>query len=324
MKIGLVDLCTSHPHKFVPLLQKLGCEVAAVWDSGDAREPGFAAEFAEQFDIPHVCRDLAEMVELVDAVTIHSADWGRHIERAEPFLAADKFVCIDKPMVGSVADVERLLDLDRRCPGRIFGGSSCAVTEPLLHLRDEATAVGPIIAALVSGPNDLFSYGIHSVELAQAILGYDAESVTCLRPEPLGNYLVRFSSGRDLHLHMHTPSHAWFICVQTTEGGPMTAVLDPARLYQDFLQRFIDFTEGRPGDWLLSERLQPIYTAIAMDRARSRPGEEVRLDTLQPEDGFDGAAFTRAYREARDRGANLYLEQKLQRWSKGLAEAATR
>ena len=65
MKIGVVDLYTSHPENFVPILRELGCEIRCVWDSGDVRPPGFAEEFARKFNIPHVCESLQEMVEEV-------------------------------------------------------------------------------------------------------------------------------------------------------------------------------------------------------------------------------------------------------------------
>lgn len=74
MKIGIVNLCTSHPQDFVPILRDLDCEVRCVWDSGDTRPTGFAEEFAKKFNISQVCKTVEDMVDKVDAVIIDGAN----------------------------------------------------------------------------------------------------------------------------------------------------------------------------------------------------------------------------------------------------------
>ena len=314
MKIGVVDLCTSHPENFVPILRELGCEIRCVWDSGDVRPSEFAEEFAKKFNIPHVCESLEEMVEEVEAAIIHSANWDAHIERAIPFVKAGKYVCIDKPMVGRVADVNKMIDLDIHYPGRIFGGSACQFAEEVLGMRHELDDADRIVSALAIGCNDLISYGIHTIEMAQAILGYDVQFVECIDDERLGNYRVHFARGFDLHTHMHNPRYGWFMLVNTMKKGILSTEIDTAGLYRSFLTTFIDFTSGRTDNWLLPERLQPILVVIAMKRARMMIGQRVYLEDLCEKEGFDGSWFANAYRNSRSRGSNIYAELTMPRW----------
>ena len=314
MKIGIVDLCTSHPQNFVPILRDFGCEVSCVWDNGDTRPPGFAKEFAEKFNIPHICKNLEEMVDKVDAVTIHGANWDTHIERALPFIKVGKCVCIDKPIVGKVSDVNKLIELNIKYPGKIFGGSACQFAEEIIKLKENLIDAGRIISALAVGCNDLFSYGIHNIEMAQVVLGYDVQFVECIDDTHLGNYRVHFNRGFDLHLHMHNPRHGWFILVNTMQKGILSTEIDSSKIYRAFLSKFMDFIGGKATDWVLKERIQPILVAIAMNRARTIIGRRVYLEDLHQDEGFDGYWFANAYRNSRNSGSNIYTDLTMPRW----------
>ena len=43
MKIGVVDLDTSHPQNWIPIERDLGHEVAGIWDGGAVHPPGYVA-----------------------------------------------------------------------------------------------------------------------------------------------------------------------------------------------------------------------------------------------------------------------------------------
>jgi len=42
MRVGLVDLDTSHPQNWVPIIRRLGHEVAGVWDGGEVHPQGYS------------------------------------------------------------------------------------------------------------------------------------------------------------------------------------------------------------------------------------------------------------------------------------------
>ena len=108
MRIGIVDLDTSHPQNWVPIERELGHEIVGVWDSATVRLPGDAEEFAKEHDIPRVFDSYEEMAPEVDCAIIHGADWDLHIEKARPFVEAGKSVLLDKPMAGCLSDLNQI------------------------------------------------------------------------------------------------------------------------------------------------------------------------------------------------------------------------
>ena len=130
MKIGLVDLDTSHPGSWLPILRALGHEVIGVIDHGDVHPAGYATRFAAEHGIPRVFASLAETAEAVDCAIVHSCNWDTHVARTRPFIDASKAVLMDKPLAGTVADLRQLEAWAAR-GARITGGSSvrwCAET----------------------------------------------------------------------------------------------------------------------------------------------------------------------------------------------------
>ena len=48
MKIGIVDVDTSHPQNWIPLERELGHEVVGIWDGGAVHPPEYVRQFAEE------------------------------------------------------------------------------------------------------------------------------------------------------------------------------------------------------------------------------------------------------------------------------------
>ena len=47
MKIGIVDLDTSHPQNWIPIIRDLGHEVVCVWDGGTVHPASYVETFAK-------------------------------------------------------------------------------------------------------------------------------------------------------------------------------------------------------------------------------------------------------------------------------------
>src|ERR1035441_5502868 len=128
-KLGLVGLCTSHPANWVPIIRQLtaehyvDAEVHAAWDSGQTRPNGYAKEFCREHGIPLAADRLEDMVDEVDGVIIHTADWGRHVAQTRGFVQAGKSVLIDKPLAGNMQDARQLAEW-AAAGHRLTGGSS--------------------------------------------------------------------------------------------------------------------------------------------------------------------------------------------------------
>ena len=90
MRIGLVDLDTSHPQNWIPVLRRLGHEVIGVWDGGDVHPQGYSAKFTADHQIPTVFTDLVSMAAEVDCAILHGCNWDSHVAKARPFVEAGK------------------------------------------------------------------------------------------------------------------------------------------------------------------------------------------------------------------------------------------
>ena len=71
MKIGVVDIDTSHPQNWIPIERTLGHDVAGLWDGGSVHPPEYVQQFAADHGIPRVFESLEEMAGEVDCAIIH-------------------------------------------------------------------------------------------------------------------------------------------------------------------------------------------------------------------------------------------------------------
>ena len=301
MKLGMIDLDTSHPASWLVVLGEMGHEVTCVFDGGTVYPEGYAREFADAHGIDTVCGEPGEMVGKVDAAIVHSCNWELHLERARPFVEADIPVLIDKPVVGNVADALTLIDWAES--GKVItGGSSlrwCFETQELLAQPESER--GKIHLAFTGCSVDAFNYGIHAYAQLAGIMGPGVSSTRWLGGHVQDQVELVWSDGR-----------RGVVTVGETDGYlPMYATVittkkvvhfeaDPKRIYRALLEHELPILSGEvpPGD--VRELLAPELAAIAALVSKGRGGERVLLKDLSPEqEGYDGRAFARAYREKR-------------------------
>lgn len=309
MKIGIVDLDTSHPQAWVPIIRDLGHEIVAVCDGGTVHDAGAAARFAAQHGIPAVCDGPADMAGLVDAAIVHSVNWDLHVERARPFAAAGKAILIDKPMAGRMSDISQLLAWER-AGVRIAGGSSLRCCEEVQAWQRERDPADRVVTALAGCGVDDFNYGIHAYSLMLAIMGPGLASVRSAGVHLQHLVELRWRDGRRGCLSVgETAGYLPFYATIVSEREVVHLRPDADRLYRSFLSACLPYLAGEAaafpplGELLLAER-----TALAARRSLLEGGRTVELDELRDVDGtdtdgaacneaaYDGTAFAAQYR----------------------------
>jgi len=293
-RIGLVDLDTSHPRAFTAILKTIpGVEVTALWDGRDVRPPGYDARFAAEHGIPHVCTRLEEMPGVVDAAMILGTNWDAHIDRALVFMKEKVPVLIDKPMVGSVRDCERLLDLREKYGAPVFGGSSLRYAREVTALRAAIASREDIASVVAAGPGDFFSYGIHTTEMLQGFAGSGIRSVRAVMRHGVPVLTVTYGDGLVALLHLQMSAYEWSLGVCTT-GGMRTAAVAAEGLYEPFLRTFVAMLAGEEIAFDVASPLEAVRVHCAADISL-RKGTEVPLASIPADAGFDGGAFAAAY-----------------------------
>jgi hypothetical protein len=308
IKLGLVGLCTSHPLKWVPIIRQLkeelhlDIEVRAAWDSGQTRPEGFAREFCREFEIPKALDRLEDMLEEVDGVIIHTADWGRHVTQAQLFVEAGKSVLIDKPLVGNVRDAQQLIKW-AASGNRLTGGSSLRFAREVRDwLARPPQERGEVQAAFAGCGTDEFNYGIHGYALLSAAMGCGIRSAQYLGTSGQKLVRVNWSDGRLGFLSVgRAPPLPFHVTAVTTRTVFQTAV-DPGHIYRDLLAQCLPYLCGvaESPPLPMDQLLEPELAALAARQSWLHQGAEISLQDMPVGDpGYDGNEFALAYRRTR-------------------------
>jgi hypothetical protein len=300
MRIGLVDLDTSHPENWIPLERELGHTVAGAWDGGSVHPPQYVRDFARRLDIPRLYDSLEQMADEVDCAILHGCDWDTHLAKAQPFIERGKSVLLDKPLAGSVRDLNQIRQW-AKAGARITGGSSLRFCEEArAFLARDPQERGTPHTVLCGCGVDEFNYGIHAYSLLCGLMGPGLRSVRHLGQGVQRRIQLNWADGR-MGLLVIGPAAAWlpFYASITTERTVTQFQPDAGRLYRALLENCLPYLAGQtaqppvPIDDLIEAEL----AALAALKSWSNGDVEVPLASLNEADnGYDGAAFAAEYR----------------------------
>lgn len=306
MHLGVVDLDTSHPGAFHPLLIERGHRVVALADGQDVVTPEYVRQYAGERSIPHILDGVDELIEAapklgLDAVFVHSVNWDRHLDRIEALAAAGLPVQVCKPFAGRVEHLRRLQALVAG-GARITGGSALRWSATALAARE--TAPRRAYAATFGHPLD---YGIHAHTLVSSILGPGIEAARAL--DDTGRLTqLRWQDGRDALVDVQ-PTGAGYGFTATTIGDGGVHQFDATGddLYGPFLDATCDILTGEGQGPSLDTLIEPDLAAIASKASAQHGGRWVRLDddATLADGSFDPTEFVTGYAATRRESLGL-------------------
>lgn len=247
IEIGVLGLDTSHPETFASILDdRDDATVKAVWDSGEIRTDAYADEFctdhdATRYDDPHA------MLHEVDAAMVLTVDWCSHRPLAVPFLEAGVPTMIDKPLAGSVSDVDAIEAASKRGDAPLYGGSAVP-----FHPATSALPETNPETLFCSGYGDPFYYGVHLIDTARSVIGVD-----WTRIDPIDRTgrvtAVRFEDGSTATFDFDGPERDGtfgFLCVgdRTDTVTIESTATELERMYDPFLDGFLATARGERND----------------------------------------------------------------------------
>jgi hypothetical protein len=308
-RLGLVGLCTSHPAAWVPIIRDLvkeglvDVDIVAAWDSGETRPQGYAQAFCAEQGIPAAMDDLADMVDQVDGVIVHTTNWDRHLEQARPFVEAGKSVLIDKPIIGNLKEANQVLDWVKQGK-RITGGSSLRFSAPVAaFLAQPVEERGTIHTAYAATGVDDYNYGIHAYAIMFALMGSGISSAQYLGFSGQKNVKLTWRDGRIGFLTIG--KNAWLpfrIMVVTSKKSEFVDGSSGTSPYRSLLEAELPYLTCRSDvpPIPMEELIGPELAALAARTSWMNHGREVFIDDLRVDDpGYDGTAFALGYRRAR-------------------------
>jgi len=302
MKIGVVDVDTSHPQNWIPIERDLGHEVVGIWDGGAVHPRSYVEKFAKDHGVPKVYGKVEEMVGEVDCAVVHGCDWDSHIEKARPFVEAGKSVLLDKPMVGTVRDIQQLLDWAAQGK-RVSGGSSLRfAVEVREYLGEPPDERGTVHTAFAGCGTDEYNYGIHAYALLSGLMGPGIRSVRYLGASAQKHLQVTWKDGRIGYLCIGEGAWLPFHITAVTDKKVRQITCDNSKLYRSLLENVLPYLAGEQeaSPLTMAELVEPELCALAARRSWQQGGAEVFLSDLALDDpGYDGAVFAAGYRRQR-------------------------
>ena len=215
-RLGAIGVDSSHLPEFTRRIAQrqsdglADCRVTGFWTDGehdmpDAEVRKWIAD-TEKLGAQRYDR-LDDMLDEVDGVLVLSVNGFKHLAHAEAPLRRGLPTYIDKPLTCSVAEAEALLDLASASQAPCYSASSLRFISEIKAL--DRTALGELAAIDAYGPGELhplmpgvFFYGVHTIEMVDAIWGPRVESVSATHTQPRDLLQLRYRDGRHATLRL--------------------------------------------------------------------------------------------------------------------------
>ena len=218
LRIGLIGLDTSHVTAFTKLLNDptdphhvAGGKVAVAWPgepsmdfkASHSRVEGFTAELRDKHGI-RVVGSAEAVAEACDVVFIESVDGRVHLDLFRRVARFKKPVFIDKPFAVTSRDAREIVRIAKEQGVQVMSCSSLRYSEKLqASLARKPEEAGAIIGCDACGPMSIeptqpgfFWYGIHTVEMVNAVMGNGCRRVSVMSNEDFDLLTGVWADGR--------------------------------------------------------------------------------------------------------------------------------
>ena len=312
IKIGGVSIDVSHPKGFSLEMEKHCMDMKYEYICKESfRSDAEAQWFKNRFALAGISDSIEDMAQRVDIGFVQSCNWEKHLDQAMPFIEKGKSVFIDKPIVGSVKDIERLRELVKN-GADIIGSSSARYAREIRDFKSKSKEeVGEIVSIYATCGLDEFNYGIHVVEIISELAGAHGKSCRFVGKTstevPCEIYNIEFENGIMGTYHLtHGVWQPFHVTVMTTKGT-YSFDIDVGSIYKSLLCEIYNRKMGRENNLTDIETLINC-TQIMLCGKKSRDelgGANVTIDSLGIDDKYDGYEFEAEYAKT---AADIYKD----------------
>lgn len=269
---GLAD-GQEFPENWPPYPQCVeDARITVVWDEDRAA----AEKLAQVYGIEHIATSLEEVLPHCDGVIVTDDGTQQHYRHAPFFLERGIPTFIDKPLAPDVKTAQMLVDLAAKHGTPLMSGSALRYAGESEEIRANPAELGCIELAVATGPNELFYYGIHALELAHSILGGGFATVQNIGDDNQDVVKISYADGRILLLLIsRTAGLAFEITLYGPQGRQHIAVKDSAAYYSNLLHQVVKMVRDNAAPSLIQEEVEIIRVLEAGKESLRNGGKPV-------------------------------------------------
>lgn len=311
IRVAMIDIDMTHAWIYANYINATGrARVTHVHDMGAVWPREHLERFVRGIGGAQIVDRLSDVVEQVDAAVFGGTRYDLRIQRVTPFLKAGKTVFVDKPAVGTVADVKVLQDWVS-AGARLILGSSFPYCSELAPIRSNLGQGGPG-SLTITGCSEFFEHGIHAAQLVLELAQARPVEVQWAGLGACQLVYGRLSNYLDFSLYLESAGSDWVVMLNDAMGTLTTTLntgVGPGSHYQRLVYAFLNLAETGIVEVSPQHHLDAICLLIAAKKSRETL-QLVQLADLTDLEGFDGQEYATNY-AGRDLDSATYLSPHL-------------
>jgi len=290
-RIGAIGADSSHLPEFTKRINALNvqgktrCRVTHVFDPGqhDLADAPKWLKTAQDIGVA-TSPSLDELLASVDGVMVLAVNGNKHLALSLPSLQKGLPTYVDKPVTCDLSEARQLLEAALNGGARCYSASSLRFAPEVEAVRAR-TDLGKIVAIDAFGPGSLhplmkglFYYGVHTIELVDAIWGPGVRRVSAVHLEDRDLLDLDYHDGRYARLRLDRKASYTFGATVHGEKNVHQFVVDFASVYSRLVEGMTHFFEGGRAPAELRDIVENIAVMEAGNTSMEQDGEWVTID----------------------------------------------
>jgi len=293
MKLGVIGADSSHLPVFAARIKELHdtgetpCRVVACYDDGrhDWPNPDDVKKWrADSVDLGvEFTESMDDLLERVDGALVLAVSGSRHLELARPALERGMPTYVDKPLACTLDEAREIRRLAAKHDARCYSASSLRFATELDAIPRDA--LGGIVAIDAFGPGELnegapglLHYGVHTIEMVDAIWGPGARRVSAIATDDRHLLDIEYADGRLARLRLERAGAYDFGATIHGRNAVHQFKVDFGPVYGRLVRGMVRFFEGGHAPAALDQIVENVAVMVAGNASADRDGAWMPLD----------------------------------------------
>lgn len=292
-RIGAIGVDSSHLPEFTRRIKAMHeasqtrCRVTHVFDRGghDLPDAPKWLAAAKEMGVTQVA-SMEELLSSVDGVMVLAVNGYKHLTLSLPSLRKGLPTYIDKPLTCDLNEAKQILSAARSGGARCYSASSLRFAPEVVEM--DKASLGRIVAIDAFGPGELHSlmpglyfYGVHTIEMVDAIWGPGVKRVSAIHMEDRDLLDLDYHDGRYARLRLERKGSYDFGASVHGEKKLHQFKVDFTPVYTRLVQGMTKFFEGGSAPAPLRNIVENIAVMQAGNESMKREGAWVNVEGIE-------------------------------------------